>query len=171
MTCTRPKTYMSPFQSRLVLAAVLLALPIRLPSQGFLLVPDSAQRARARALCGPLAEDSLVLDPMWPHAGDLVSQNFNLLDLPKLLPTRIVAEYPRQLRKRGIQGTVLVTAIIDTTGHIEATNVKVVATPHADFLPAVLSYLDQVRFSPGRVHEHRVRVCTIIQVPFSIRQR
>ena len=138
MTCTRSKTYMSPFKPWLVLGAMLLALPIPLPSQGFLLIPDGAERARARALCGPLAEDSLVLDPTWPHAGDLVSQNFNLLDLPKLLPTRVVAEYPRQLRERGIQGTVLVTAIIDTTGHIEATNVKVVATPHEDFLPAVI---------------------------------
>src|SRR2546422_7243841 len=95
-----------------------------------------SERARARALCGPLAEDGLVLDPMWPRAGDLVSQQFNLLELPRLLPTRVVAEYPRNLRERGIQGVVFVAAIIDTTGHIEATSVKVVTTPHDDFLPA-----------------------------------
>src|SRR6266480_5322209 len=121
MNCTYPATNMSQFRLGLTLGTLLLVTSHPLSSQN-LLVPDSAQRARARALCGPLAEDSLVLDPTWPHAGDLVSQNFNLLNLPKLLPTRIVAEYPRQLRERGIQGTVLVTAIIDTTGHIEATN-------------------------------------------------
>jgi len=170
MTCTGRETSMSLF-TRLTLGAALLATPIPLLGQGFLLIPDSAERARARALCGPLAEDSLVLDPMWPRAGDLVSQNFNLLELPRRLPTRVVVRYPPNLRARGIQGPVIVTAIIDTTGHIEATSVKVVATPHEDFLPAVLRYLDQVRFSPGLVHERRVRVCATIEVPFSIRER
>src|SRR6266487_3382040 len=135
MTCTCRETYMTLF-TRLSLGAALLATPIPLLSQGFLLIPDSAERARARSLCGPLAEDSLVLDPTWPHGGDLVSQNFNLLELPRRLATRVVVQYPRNLSARGIQGPVIVTAIIDTTGHIEATSVKVVATPHEDFLPA-----------------------------------
>ena len=171
MTCTGRETYMSLLKLSLALGAILLAPAIPVASQGLLLIPDSAQRALARKLCGSLAEDGLVLDPMWPRAGDLVSQQFNLLELPRLLPTRVVAEYPRNLRERGIQGVVFVAAIIDTTGHIEATSVKVVTTPHDDFLPAVRNYLDQVRFSPGRVHERRVRVCTAIQVPFLIRTR
>src|SRR2546422_10551781 len=108
-----------------------------------------SERARARALCRPLAADSLVLDPMWPRSGDLVSQNFNLLELPRRLPTRVVVRYPPNLRARGIQGPVIVTAIIDTTGHIEATSVKVVATPHEDFLPAGLAYLEPTRVRPG----------------------
>src|SRR5438093_10036910 len=126
MTCTGRETSMSLF-TRLTLGAALLATPIPLLGQGFLLIPDSAERARARALCGPLAEDTLVLDPTWPHAGDLVSQSFAFMEPPRSLPARVVVEYPRSLRDRGIEGAVFLAAIIDTTGRIEANSVKVVA--------------------------------------------
>jgi len=162
---------MSLFRLGLTLSTLLLATSHPLSSQNLLVPPDSAQRARARALCGPLAEDSLVLDSTWPHAGDLVSQNFAFMEPPRSLPARVVVEYPRSLRDRGIEGAVFLAAIIDTTGRIEANSIKVVATPHVDFLPAVHKYLYQLRFSPGRAHGHPVRVCVAMVIPFSLQQR
>ena len=171
MNCTYPATNMSQFRLGLTLGTLLFAISHPLSSQNLLVLPDSAQRARARALCGPLAEDTLVLDPTWPHAGDLVSQSFAFMEPPRSLPARVVVEYPRSLRDRGIEGAVFLAAIIDTTGRIEANSVKVVATPHLDFLPAVHKYLYQLRFSPGRAHGHPVRVCVAMVIPFSLQQR
>ena len=143
-------------RSSFALVAVLFAVPIALPAQGL----DSAQHAQVKALCGPLLEDSLVLDPSWPPAGALVSLWFHGLDeLPNPQPVRMSPD----LRARGLRGRVIVVAIIDTTGRVED-SVKVLSTPHDRFLPAVGRYLAGLRGRPGRVHDRPVRVCMPIEV-------
>jgi TonB family protein len=159
-------------KSSLTLTAVLLASPVILAGQAAVLIPDSAQRAQARALCGPLREDSLVLDPFWPPAGALVSLQFSRLEPPRLRSARVPSvEYPAELRKLGIQGTVFVAAIVDTTGRIEPASVRVVSTPHEEFIPTARQYLGRLRYSPGHVQDRPMRVCIGVLIPFVLPER
>jgi hypothetical protein len=156
---------MPSYQRCVVLGALLLAAPVALAGQAL----DSAQVARARALCGPLADDSVVLDPLWPPTGTLVSKRFAGLEGPQWLPSpRVVPEYPRSLLKQRIQGRVIAAAIVDTTGHIAPGSIKVVSTPHEDFVPAVERYLKQQRFTPGRIHGRLMRVCIAWPIDFHL---
>jgi TonB family protein len=156
---------MRPCELCFTLIAALVACPITAIAQVALKL-DSAQFARGRALCGPVADDSLVLDPLWPPAGSLVSLRFPELEKPKILASRGHPEYPAHLRSEGVRGTVIVAVIVDTTGEVEPASVKVASTPHPDFIPVVERYLYGIRFSPGRLHSRLVRVCVVMPVSF-----
>jgi TonB family protein len=59
-------------------------------------------------------------------------------------------QYPNLLRQAGIQGRVIVRAIIDTTGRAEPGSVQVVESPHPGFDQAARNAVLQARFSHGR---------------------
>src|SRR5437773_2774394 len=92
-----------------------LAQPLELAGQIQVPHADSAHYTQARALCGPLADD--------------------------------------------------------TTGRIEPGTIKVAATPHEDFVPAVQRYLNGARFAPGRIHGRLMRVCIVMPISFSLPER
>src|SRR6059036_309378 len=93
-----------------------LAQPLELAGQIQVPHADSAHYTQARALCGPLADDTTVLDPLWPPSGSVVSARFPGFEGLKLLPSTTVPDYPSHLRKQRVQGTVIVAAVVDTTG-------------------------------------------------------
>jgi len=72
-------------------------------------------------------------------------------------------QYPNLLRQAGIQGRVLVRAIIDTTGRAEPASVRVVESPHPGFDQAARDFVLHARFSHGRLHGRAVR--TLIEFP------
>jgi len=72
-------------------------------------------------------------------------------------------QYPNLLRQAGIQGRVLVRAIIDTTGRAEPASVRVIESPHPGFDQAARDFVLHARFSHGRLHGRAVR--TLIEFP------
>ena len=75
-------------------------------------------------------------------------------------------EYPNLLRQAGIQGRVLVRAIIDTTGRAEPASVQVVESPHPGFDQAARNAVLQARFRGGRFRGRAVRVLITFPVNF-----
>jgi len=75
--------------------------------------------------------------------------------------------YPDALRKAGIEGRVLVQAIIDTMGRAESGTVKVVQSPNSGFDRSATEYVRKVVFRPARIHGRTVRV--LVQVPVEFR--
>ena len=73
------------------------------------------------------------------------------------------APYPELLKQAGIQGRVLVQAIIDTTGHAEPGSVKIIQSPNTGFDQGSRNYVLHAVFRPARVHGRAVRV--LIHVP------
>ena len=67
-------------------------------------------------------------------------------------------EYPNLLRQAGIQGRVLVRAIIDTTGRAEPASVQVIESPHAGLNQAARNFVLQAHFRHGRFRGRAVRV-------------
>lgn len=81
---------------------------------------------------------------------------------PPLLLSRVVPDYPRQARLRGVEGLVLLEAILDLEGRIEDEIKVLQSIPLLD--DAARDALRHWRFRPARDHDNQpVRV--ILEVP------
>jgi periplasmic protein TonB len=79
--------------------------------------------------------------------------------------------YPELLRQAGIQGRVMVQAIIDTTGRAEPASVKVLQSPNPGFDQNAKTMVLKSLFRPARVHGRAVRVLINIPIDFRITGR
>src|SRR5512133_635792 len=75
--------------------------------------------------------------------------------------------YPQLLRDAGVEGATLVRFVVDTLGRVEQGTVKVVESTHPAFALAVQAVLPQMRFSPARVGEKKVR--QLVEFPLQFR--
>jgi TonB family protein len=76
--------------------------------------------------------------------------------------------YPDLLRQAGVQGRVLVQAIIDTTGRAEPPSVKVIQSPNPGFDQPAKNYVLRASFRPARIHGRAVRVLLNLPIDFKI---
>jgi protein TonB len=76
-------------------------------------------------------------------------------------------QYPDLLRQAGIQGRVVVQAIIDTTGRAEPSSVKVIQSPNPGFDLAAKTAVLKALFRPARVHGRAVRV--LVNIPYDFK--
>ncbi|HEV8304318.1 MAG TPA: energy transducer TonB [Gemmatimonadales bacterium] len=80
-------------------------------------------------------------------------------------------QYPDLLRQAGIQGRVIVQAIIDTSGRAEPPSVKVIQSPNPGFDQPAKTYVLRALFRPARVHGRAVRVLVNLPIDFKITGR
>jgi protein TonB len=78
--------------------------------------------------------------------------------------------YPELLKQAGIQGRVLVQAIVDTLGRAEASSIKVLQSPNPGFDQSARNYVQKALFRPARVHGRAVRVLIQIPIEFRLKQ-
>lgn len=88
---------------------------------------------------------------------------------PEML-TRPPLQYPDLLRQAGVQGRVLVQAIIDTSGRAEPASVKVIQSPNPGFDQPAKTLILKALFRPARVHGRAVRVLINQPVDFTIKR-
>ena len=100
------------------------------------------------------------LSPGSPFPMDMVDERPEVLAGPPLT-------YPDLLRQAGIQGRVLVRAVVDTLGRVEPGSVAVVVSSNPGFDRAALDYLRRALFRPARVLGRPVRV--LVEVPIEFR--
>jgi protein TonB len=98
----------------------------------------------------------------WAEAA--VDEKPEILSSPPLV-------YPDLLRQAGIEGSVLVEAIVDTTGRAEPGSIRVIQSANALFNPPALDVIARAVYRPGRVNGEPVRVLVNVPVNFSIRRR
>src|SRR3989454_6438984 len=72
------------------------------------------------------------------------------------------------LRQARIQGRVMVRAIIDTTGRVEPTSVRIVASPHPAFDQPTKDWVLKALFRPPRLHRQAGRVYINLPVDYSV---
>jgi protein TonB len=75
--------------------------------------------------------------------------------------------YPELLRQAGVQGRVLIRAIIDTSGRAEPGSVQIVQSPNPGFDQPSRAWMQRALFRPARVHGRAVRV--LVEVPLDYR--
>jgi protein TonB len=94
---------------------------------------------------------------------------FDMADLDqKPRPVRRVGpEYPRDLGRKKIEGTVKLLFIIDQDGNV--TDVTVVEASHDDFAEAAVKAIKQWKFEPGMKYGQAVKTRTRLLVPFNLK--
>ncbi|HXM38703.1 MAG TPA: TonB family protein [Gemmatimonadales bacterium] len=79
-------------------------------------------------------------------------------------------QYPDLLRQAGVQGRVIVQAIIDTSGRAEPASVKIIQSPNPGFDQSAKQYVMRALFRPARVHGRAVRVLVNLPIDFKIKR-
>jgi periplasmic protein TonB len=72
--------------------------------------------------------------------------------------------YPSVLRAGNIEGQVLVSFVVDTSGRADMSTFNVIKTTHDLFTAAVKQHLPQMRFIPAEIGGHKVK--QLVQMPF-----
>lgn len=102
--------------------------------------------------------------PLLPGDGvylpSLVQESPELLSAP-------IPVYPLLLRAAGVQGQVIVAAVVDTLGLAENGSVRIVRSDNPGFDAAALATVRAARFRPARIYGRAVRV--LVQVPVVFR--
>ena len=145
-------------------------LPPSTPIDGDLplLPPIDMSRTIGTALSTPIAlptsSPGPASSPLEP--GDGVYPPSLVQDLPELLSAPTPA-YPPLLRAAGVQGQVIVTAVVDTMGLAENGSVRIVRSDNPGFDASASATVRGARFRPARIYGRAVRV--LVQVPVVFR--
>jgi TonB family protein len=133
-------------------------IPVVLPPGAFdsLLARNPATTSIVAGAAGDTPQSG---DGMLPV--DLVDQRPEVLAGPPLA-------YPELLRQAGIQGRVVVRAVVDTLGRVEVGSAAVVASANPGFDAPALAYVRRALFRPARVLGRAVRVLVEVPIEFHI---
>lgn len=104
-----------------------------------------------------------VLPPGGVHRVDVVDERPERLTSPPL-------RYPEVLRQAGVEGRILVEAVLDTLGVVERGSLRVVQGAHALFEAEALAVVAASRYRAARVGGRAVRVRIQVPVAFSLRR-
>jgi periplasmic protein TonB len=104
---------------------------------------------------GPGAPEGGVIGERW------VEQRPELIGHPAVV-------YPELLRRAGIEGRVVVEAVIDTTGRVEPRTIHVMTATNPLFAPAARAMVAGSRYRPGAVGGRPVRVRVLVPVDFRV---
>ena len=78
--------------------------------------------------------------------------------------------YPEMLRQAGIEGSVILEFVIDTTGRVEASSMKVISSTNRAFEGPATDVIRRSTYRPGRVRGVAVRVLVQQSITFSIQR-
>jgi TonB family protein len=84
------------------------------------------------------------------------------------LPGNPRPDYPPTLRAAGLEGEVLVTFVVDSTGRVEPGSITVRRESHAQFAESVRRWLPRTRYQPAELRGRPVRQLVQQQVGFSL---
>jgi protein TonB len=109
---------------------------------------------------GGVATGMTPTGPEQVYAEALVEEKPSLVTAP-------VLKYPELLRQAGVQGRVVVRAIIDTSGRAEPNSIKIMQSPSPGFEQPSRNWILHALFHPARVRGRAVRV--LVEIPIEYR--
>ncbi len=95
------------------------------------------------------------------YAEGIVEERPSLLSAPP-------PAYPDLLRRAGVQGRVLLRAIVDTTGRVEPSSITIMKSPDPAFDEPTRRWVLKALFRPARLHGRAVRSYVSLPVDYSI---
>ena len=119
------------------------------------------------ALAAPAAgqqpvRDSGTAQPTLPNQPtDVVEERPALLTMPRLV-------YPKDLKRAGVEGRVMVEFILDTVGRAEPQSVTIAETTNSGFNRSAEDFVLAAQFRPGRVGGRAVRVLMRLPIEFNM---
>lgn len=115
-------------------------------------------------------------DTMSVRADEFVQRDF-LIEIPRVFseievekqvtqrPGPVYPVYPKQLKELGIEGEVLASFVVDTTGRAIMRTFRVHRATHLGFIEAVEAAVARMSFNPAEVGGHKVK--QMVQLPFT----
>jgi protein TonB len=90
------------------------------------------------------------------------------VDNPAAYDARSAAPvYPDSLRRAGVEGSVTVQFVVDTTGHIEIPSFVLLESSHGRFTESVRAALPRMLFRPAELRGQKIK--QLVQIPFVFR--
>ena len=80
-------------------------------------------------------------------------------------------EYPAELRRLGVEGSVVVEFVVDTSGRVQEETIRVISSTHKEFEKSAHRALRASRFRSGRLRGQRVRVLVQQRLDFALVSR
>jgi TonB family protein len=120
---------------------------------------DLQQRFDPKDYSGSAVEGGLSGNEVYVEA--LVEERPALLSAPAPV-------YPAPLKQAGIQGRVILPAVIDTAGRVEPASVRIMKSAHPAFDQPTKDWVLKALFRPARLHGRGVRVFIHLLVDYSI---
>jgi TonB family protein len=90
---------------------------------------------------------------------------------PAVLISQPAPKYPPVLEQAGISGQVKLRFVVDTTGRVEATSIKVLESTHQGFAGAARESVAAAVFHPARIGERPVRQLAHQPIRFVVAQQ
>jgi hypothetical protein len=110
---------------------------------------------RAGAFFAPDPSDAETEEP---GIGDNAFSVVEVDSVASVDPTSAAPEYPPVLALRHVEGAASFRFVVDSTGFIDMSTVRIVASTHKLFAQAVFDAMPRMKFRPGRVGNHAVRL-------------
>ena len=151
------------------------------PPQGFQVVlpPDAIpteippvdlnQRFDARDFTGRGVEGGIaagIVGGTGPVDNAQVFLEAQLDDPPSVLSSR-PSRYPEVMRAAGLAGRVVLEFVVDTSGHVNGSTIKIISTPHQAFNNAAKEAVMGTLFRPGKLRGQPVNVMVRQAVNFN----
>jgi protein TonB len=89
------------------------------------------------------------------------------LDDPPSVLSPGPSRYPEVLKAAGISGRVVLEFVVDTSGHVDASSIKIISTPHQGFNNAAREAVRATVFRPGKLRGQPVNVMVRQAVNFN----
>jgi periplasmic protein TonB len=140
-----------------------VAVPAQIPTD----IPpvDLQQRFDPKDYSGSGIEgghaNGMALDGGDVYAEAIVEEKPALLSAPPPV-------YPALLKQAGIQGRVILRAVVDTTGRVEPASVRILKSPSPAFDQPTKDWVMKALFRPARLHGRAVRVFINLPVDYAL---
>lgn len=118
---------------------------------------------------GPVRSDPLLVGPHVVTGGPPTPIDARSADEPPVVLAHPEPRYPELLRQAGVEGRVVVEAVIDTLGRAEPASLRVVSGADPLFNREAVAVVLASRYRPGRADGRAVRVRILLPVTFSMR--
>ncbi|RMI13433.1 MAG: M56 family peptidase [Calditrichaeota bacterium] len=129
---------------------------------GLLILPQACSLSDAPDKNAPVAAEKQAIEPSKAEVVEFEP----LTKKPQLLKM-VQPEYPSQAREKGIEGYVLVKALVGVDGTVEATEL-LKSIPELDM--AAVQAVEQFRFSPAELNGEPVKVWVTVPVQFKLKE-
>ena len=102
-----------------------------------------------------------------PGVGDNAMSAVEVDSIAIFDATSAAPEYPQTMALRRVEGTAVLRFVIDSTGLIDMSTVRVMSTTHSAFARAVLEAMPKMKFRPASIAGHPVRL--LVEQAFSFK--
>ena len=124
----------------------------------------SARQARSGIEFAPIPLDGESIEPGF---GDNAFSAIDVDSIALVDPTSAAPEYPQSLSARHVEGGATLRFVIDSTGFIDMSTVKVMTTTHKLFAQAVVEAMPHMKYRPAKVGARAVRL--LVEQAFSFK--